>query len=123
MSGRDAFSGTSAWRLFRVSTGEKLLWLCAVDPELRTYVYIPDSGRFHLNNGVYADFVWDRELTYVPIGVEEAQVLVAARVGALPLELSVSQRKRYLSEGSLAVEETFARVEWTSRESGAGPDS
>ncbi len=121
MSGRDAFSGTGAWRLYRVLTGEKLLWLCAVDPELRTYVFIPDSGRFHLNNGVYADFVWDNELAYVPIGVEEARALIAARVGALPPELPDSQRKRYLTDAPLDVEETLAHFERSSPEGDAKP--
>lgn len=111
MSDPEVFSGTGAWRLFRVLAGDELLWLCAVDPELRTYVYIPDSGRFHLNNGVYADFVWDHELTYVPIGVEEAHALIAARVGALPPELPGSQRKRYLTDAPLDAEEALARVE------------
>lgn len=113
MSGRDAFSGTSDWRLFRVSTGEKLLWLCVVDPELRTYVYIPDSERFHLNNGVYADFVWDHDLTYVPIGIGEARELISAHVGALPPELTSDQRTRYLTENAFGVEETFTQVERT----------
>lgn len=111
MSGAEAYSGTSAWRLFRVLAGDKLLWLCVVDSELRTYVYIPDSGCFHPNNGVYVDFVWDNELTYVPISVEDALVLISARVGALPSELTVSQRKRYLTDGSVGVEEAFAHVE------------
>ncbi|MFJ6533875.1 hypothetical protein [Microbacterium sp. NPDC091662] len=122
MSGVEVFSGTSAWRLLRVLAGERLLRLCVVDSELRTYVYIWDSGRFHPNNGVYVDFVWDNELTYVPIGVEEGRVLIAARVGSLPPELTLTQRRRYLTDGHLGVEETLARVERSSREGDLMPD-
>lgn len=122
MSGAEAYSRTSAWRLFRVLAGDKLLWLCVVDSELRTYVYIPDSGCFHPNNGVYVDFVWDNELTYVPVGAEEARVLIAARVGALPPELTLTQRRRYLTDGHLEVEETLARVEWSRPEGDVMPD-
>jgi len=74
-------------------------------------VYIPDSGRFHFNNGVYVDYAWDGELTDVPIGVQEARDLIAAKVGALPPAMMSSRRKRYLSEEQLDVEETLARVE------------
>jgi hypothetical protein len=115
MSGAEANFGTSAWRLFRVLAGDKLLWLCVVDSERRTCVYIPDSGCFHPNNGVYVDFVWDNERTYVPISVKDARVLIAARVGALPSELTASQRKRYLTDGSLGVDEALAHAEQRGR--------
>jgi hypothetical protein len=123
MSGFGWFSGNDDWRLFRVQADERLLWLCVVDPEVRTYVYIPDSGCFHLNRGVYVDFIWDNDLTYVPIGIEEARVLIASRVGALPPQLTSSQRMRYLTDNPLDVEETLAHVERTSREGDAQPDA
>jgi hypothetical protein len=94
-----AGGGCSAWR-----QGERLLWLCLVNPELWTYVYIPDSGRFHLNKGVFVDYVWDGELTYVPIDVQEARDLIAARVGALPPEITSYQRRRYLTDEQLDAE-------------------
>lgn len=110
MSGLEDLSGSSEWRLLRVQTGERLLWLCVVSPELWTYVYIPDSGRFHLNNGVYVDYIWDNELTYVPIGVDEARDLIEARVGQLPPEMPSGIRRRYLTSEQLDVEETLASV-------------
>lgn len=61
-------------------------------------------------------------LTYVPVGVEEARVLIAARVGALPPELTLNQRRRYLTDGHLEVEETLARVERRGREGDVMPD-
>lgn len=111
MSGPEGLSGNNEWRLLRVQAGEKLLWLCVVNPELWTYVYIPDSGRFHLNKGVFVDYVWDGELTYVPIDVQEARDLIAAKVGALPPAMMSSRRERYLTDEQLGVEETLARVE------------
>lgn len=105
------FSAQNGRRLFRVEAQDKLLWLCFVSSEIRTYVYIPDSGRFHLNHGVYIDFIWDNELTYVPIGVEEAHDLIAARVGALPAKLKGFERDRYLTDQSLDVAEVFAQID------------
>lgn len=81
-----------------------------MNPELWTYVYIPDSGRFHLNNGVYVDFIWDNELTYVPIGIDEAGDLIEARVGQLPSELPFELRGRYLTAVQLDVEDVLAHV-------------
>jgi hypothetical protein len=70
----------------------------------------PDSGRFHLNNGVYVEFIWDNELTYVPIVVDEARDLIEARVGQLPSELSLERRRRYLTAEQLDAEEVFAHL-------------
>ncbi|MFJ3474337.1 hypothetical protein ACIPJ1_15450 [Microbacterium maritypicum] len=110
MSGSTDPSGNSEWRLLRVQAGDRLLWLCVVNPELWTYVYIPDSGRFHLNKGVFVDYVWDNELTYVPIGIDEARDLIEARVGQLPSELPFELRGRYLTAEQLDVEDVLAHV-------------
>ncbi|KJL29557.1 hypothetical protein [Microbacterium oxydans] len=123
MSGSTDPSDNSEWRLLRVQAGERLLWLCVVNPELWTYVYIPDSGRFHLNKGVFVDYVWDGELTYVPIDVQEARDLIAARVGALPPAITSDQRRRYLSDEQLDTEVAFTHVERASRERDAKPES
>ncbi len=110
MSDTTGPSGNGEWRLLRVQAGERLIWLCVVNPELWTYVYIPDSGRFHLNNGVYVDFIWDNELTYVPVGIDEARDLIEARVGQLPSELPIELRGRYLTAEQLDVEDVLAQV-------------
>lgn len=122
MSGHEDLSANSEWRLLRVQAGEKLLWLCVVNPELWTYVYIPDSGRFHLNKGVFVDYVWDGELTYIPIDVQEARDLIAARVGALRREMTSSERRRFLTDEQLDAEVTLAHIERTSRERDVKPD-
>lgn len=110
MSGHEDLSGDSDWRLLRVQAGERVLWLCVVNPELWTYVYIPDSGRFHLNKGVFVDYVWDNELTYVPVGIDEARGLIEARVGQLPSELPFERRRRYLTAEHLEVEDVLAHL-------------
>lgn len=108
MSGSADPCGNSGWRLLRVQAGESLIWLCVVNPELCTYVYIPDSGRFHLNKGVFVDYVWDNELTYVPVGIDEARDLIEARVGQLPSEMPFERRTRYLTAEQLDVEDVLA---------------
>lgn len=123
MSGPEDLAANSEWRLLRVQAGEKLLWLCVVNPELWTYVYIPDSGRFHLNKGVFVDYVWDGELTYVPIDVQEARGLIAARVGALPPEMTSYQRRRYLTDEQLDAEVALTHVERANRERDVKPES
>lgn len=123
MSGPDDPSGNSEWRLLRVQAGERILWLCVVDPELWTYVYVPDSGRFHFNNGVFVDFVWDNELTYVAIDIEEARDMIANKVGALPPAMTSSQRKRYLTDEQLDAEVALAYIEGSIGERDLEPDS
>lgn len=121
MSGSEDPSGYDEWRLLRVQAGERLLWLCVVNPELWTYVYIPDSGRFHLNKGVFVDYVWDGELTYVPIEVQEARDLIAAKVGALRPEMTSSERRRFLTDEQLDVEVALAHIERASRQRDVKP--
>lgn len=108
--------GQETWTLYRVQAGVKLVWLCVVTPEVRAYVYIPDSGRFHLNHGVYVDYIWDQDLTYVPVGVDEARELIEARVGLLPPTMSGARRRRYLTDETLDVEDVLANTEQVHRE-------
>lgn len=106
-----SFFGQGAWTFYSVQNASRLVWLCVVTPEVRTYVYIPDSGRFHINNGVYVDYVWDNDLTYVAIGIDEARDLIEMQIGLLPPEMPSEQRKRYLTGEQLKVEDVFASVE------------
>lgn len=58
----------------------------------------------------WPDFIWDNELTYVPVGIDEARGLIEARVGQLPSELSIDRRRRYLTAEQLDVEHVLAHL-------------
>jgi hypothetical protein len=69
-------------RLYLVTDGGREVWLAAGDG-LDMYSYVPETGRFHLNDGLGDDFVTGGGLTYTPIGVTEARRLIERRVGSV----------------------------------------
>lgn len=107
----NAFETLAGWKLLRVDSSGRVLWLCAVTPEVSTYVYIPDSGRFHLNDGVYTDYVWDRENAYSAVSVAEARGLIESAVGRLPSDLPGELRAQLLTDEQIAVDDVFRHVE------------
>lgn len=108
--GEDRFSAAAGWKLLRVNNSDTTLWLCAVTPEVLTYVYVPDSGRFHDNQGVYVDYIWDHELTYVPVTTSEARCLIESGVGRLPVDLPREVRERFMAADQIDVDDVFEHV-------------
>lgn len=52
-----------------------------VDGEGRLWGYVANTGAFHLNSGMFADFYFDHEDTYTPISAEQARTHIAAGIG------------------------------------------
>ncbi len=59
---------------------------------------------------MFVDYVWDNELTYVPMGIDEARGLIEARVGQLSSEMPFERRTRYLTAEQLDVEDVLAHL-------------
>jgi hypothetical protein len=72
-------------KLYVVSDGDRQTWLAARSGE-DMYTYVPNTGSFHRNEGVGADFFLEGRSTYRPVGVPEARDLIAQRLGDLDAE-------------------------------------
>ncbi|WP_020385730.1 hypothetical protein [Kribbella catacumbae] len=69
-------------RLFLVTEDGEQIWVAAlIDEDIWTYV--PNTGRFHRNDGLRHDFFMLNELEYAEIGLSEARRLIAAGVGTV----------------------------------------
>ena len=70
-------------RLYLVSDGGgREIWLAA-EYGHDLYSYVPETGRFHLNDGLGDDFFTGGGLTYTPVGVSEARTLIERQVGSV----------------------------------------
>lgn len=52
-----------------------------IDDEGRAWGYVANTGAFHLNPGIFADFYFDHEDTYTPISAEQALAHIEAGIG------------------------------------------
>lgn len=70
-------------RLYLVADRDgREIWLAAEYGQ-DLYSYVPETGRFHLNDGLGDDFFTGGGLTYTSIGVTEAKALIERRVGSV----------------------------------------
>lgn len=74
---------SGASELFRVRSGSKVLWLCAVTADGEVYVYVPKTGLFHRNDALADDYYVDQRLVYEPVDARVARELIANRAGEL----------------------------------------
>ena len=61
----------------------KVTWVAYEDDEARIWSYVQNTGRFHLNNGLYLDFYFEHTNTYRPITRELAQRAMDDGVGEI----------------------------------------
>ena len=59
------------------------VWVAHEDDEMRIWTYVQNTGRFHLNRGVYIDFHVEHTATYAPITAEQAKQAIREGVGTL----------------------------------------
>ena len=57
--------------LYVVRDGERLVWIAALLAE-DIYTYVPNTGKFHLNEGLRDDFFLARNLQYEQVSVAKA---------------------------------------------------
>lgn len=81
------------------------VWI-ALEVDGQLFCYLPASGRFHFNRGLTADWLWDRELEYQPITVDQVRTLVTeGRVGTLEQEFQSDALAHLRAAPSLTDEE------------------
>lgn len=59
------------------------VWIAHEDNEMRIWTYMQNTGKFHLNQGLYRDFYFEHANTYAPISVDTALEQIAEGVGKL----------------------------------------
>lgn len=68
--------------LVRNTIGDAI-WIAHEDDEMRIWSYVPNTGKFHLNQGLYLDFFFEHKNTYEPITVAAAQQAIRDDIGKL----------------------------------------
>lgn len=59
------------------------LWI-AIEKDGRLWVYLPNTGDFRVNRGLTVDWLFDRDLSYLPLSAEQASEHIAAgQIGRL----------------------------------------
>lgn len=82
--------------LYLVTKGDRRLWVAYLDlSQGRAYVYVANTGAFHHNAALSADFYVDQELTYEPIDTAAAASAMRERVGWLDGRRKRDELRRY----------------------------
>lgn len=87
--------------LYRVSNPDgRAIWLAYVDDELRVWSYVNNTGRFHLNHGLFLDFHWDQGNEYVLIDVDAALLAIREGLGTLDARVNEFLVKRFFEDST-----------------------
>lgn len=76
----------------RVEFDGKPVWLAFLDAEDRFWSYLPNTGQFHHNPGLYEDYFFDQDFTYEPISSGAARRMIEERVGERPSDDDATMR-------------------------------
>lgn len=57
------------------------VWVAFESDEKRLYAYVKNTGKFHLNAGLYEDFYFDHTMTYEPVDQQAAEAAILSGVG------------------------------------------
>lgn len=94
--------------LYVVREGERFVWLAALLGE-DVYTYVPNTGRFHLNEGLREDYFMTRDLQYEEITAAKAQALIEAGIDDLDEDLMEDSLARWRSAPEqLAPDQVYA---------------
>lgn len=59
------------------------VWIAHEDNEQRIWTYVQNTGKFHLNQGLYRDFYFEHANTYAPISADDALQQIRSGIGKL----------------------------------------
>jgi hypothetical protein len=57
------------------------VWVAFESDQKRLYTYVQNTGKFHLNAGLYEDFYFDHTMTYEPVDQRAAEAAILSGVG------------------------------------------
>lgn len=86
--------------LYLVKDGDRQLWVAHETDAGQLYVYVPNTGRFHRNRGLAADFYGEQHYSYEPLSGAEVQDAVRDKVGKLDGRTKRAQLDRYTADAA-----------------------
>jgi hypothetical protein len=96
--------------LYIVKEGRRLVWLAARLGE-DVYSYVPDTGKFHRNEGLRDDFFMEQDLQYEETSVAEARAAIDAGLEPLDEQLMADHLSDWRTDAAaLDPEQVFAAV-------------
>jgi len=57
------------------------VWVAFEDDQKRLYTFVQNTGKFHLNAGLYEDFYFGHTMTYEPLDQQRAEAAILSGVG------------------------------------------
>ncbi|AZS46052.1 hypothetical protein [Microbacterium oxydans] len=57
------------------------IWVAFENDQKRLYTFVQNTGKFHLNAGLYEDFYFDHTMTYEPLDQQRAEAAILSGVG------------------------------------------
>lgn len=96
--------------LYVVRDGERFVWIAALLAE-DIYTYVPNTGKFHLNEGLRDDFFMARNLQYEQVSVVKAKAMIDTGLEPADEELMADSLARWRSDPEqFDPEQVFASV-------------
>jgi hypothetical protein len=96
--------------LYVVRDGERFVWIAALLAE-DIYTYVPNTGKFHLNEGLRDDFFMAQDLQYEQVTVSKAKAMIDAGIEPVDEELMADSLTRWRSDPEqFDPEQVFASV-------------
>lgn len=96
-------------------------WVAYVDEELRVWTYVQNTRRFHLNDGVFLDFMVEHRSCYQRIDADAVRREISHGTGTLhPRRNAFLVRKFESDPAALTPGEVFARAALRAEEGGEG---
>lgn len=96
--------------LYVVRDGERFVWIAALLAE-DIYTFVPNTGKFHLNEGLRDDYFMTRNLQYEQITVAKAKAMIEAGLEPVDEELMADSLTRWRSDPEqFHPEQVFASV-------------
>lgn len=107
--------------LYRVSNPDgRAIWLAYVDDELRVWSYVSNTGKFHLNRGLFLDFHWDQDNEYVLINIDAAFLAIREGLGTIDPAVNEFLVKRFQEDAAgRSVDEVLRQAKLELSEDGA----
>lgn len=98
--------------LYLVRSPEILpIWVAFVSDLKCVYSFVQNTGKFHLNAGLYRDFFFDHTMTFELIDASTAQELILSGIGVLDEGVMPRQVERYRRDpDALAPESVFGHT-------------
>lgn len=96
--------------MYVVRDGSEVLWIAALIAE-DIYTYVPNTGKFHRNDGLREDFFMTRDLTYEEVTVIKAKDTIEAGLPALDEQTMADHLSEWSQDPeALDPEQVFASV-------------